>query len=108
MILGARLCRKQLRGIREGVCMYHLQSEPDEIVRLENGAELTPVATLADVWGGRLQVAKDDGHYVLALLSVDGFYKWVTHWPKEAMAALWELADVRQARLIRFADKLLP
>jgi hypothetical protein len=51
------------------------------------GGEFTPVATLADEYGGRCQIAVDDHCYVLMLKQDDGTYKMTTH-------IFWEALDV--------------
>jgi len=56
----------------------------------------TPVATLADEYGGRAQIGVDDGCYVLYLQQEDETYKVVTHIFSEAHEMLKDLPDPRK------------
>ena len=51
------------------------QVETDKNAVLDNGVEFTPVATLADEYGGRCQISIDDHCYILRLKQSDGKYK---------------------------------
>lgn len=60
------------------IIMYK-QVETDKNAVLDNGVEFTPVATLADEYGGRCQISIDDHCYILRLKQSDGKYK-TTAW----------------------------
>lgn len=49
------------------------------------GGHRTPIATLADQYGGRAQIAIDDHCYVLFLRQESGQYKAVYHWWEEVI-----------------------
>lgn len=68
----------------------------DSECEMEAGERFTPVATLADEYGGRLQIAIDDHCYVLRLRVSKGGphedkYRTVTHIFREAFEVLREL-----------------
>jgi hypothetical protein len=69
------------------------QVETDKTATLDNGVEFTPVATLADEWGGRCQIAVDDHCYVLRLKRDDGTYKTTPYIFKEAFNVLVTLPE---------------
>jgi hypothetical protein len=50
------------------------QIETDEKAVLDNGVEFTPIATLANEYGGRCQISIDDHCYILRLKQSDGRY----------------------------------
>lgn len=66
--------------------MYR-QVETDKVARTGN-SEFTPVATLADEYGGKCQIAVDDHCYVLRLRQDDGTYKTTPYIFREAFAVL--------------------
>jgi hypothetical protein len=68
--------------------------ETDEKAILNNGEEFTPVATLADEWGGRCQISIDDHCYKLTLKQEDGTYKTTPYIFNEAFLVLKELPDL--------------
>ena len=57
----------------------------------------TPVATLADEWGGRAQIGIDDHCYVLYLLQEDGSYKHTSWIFPEAHEVLKDLPGPEEA-----------
>jgi hypothetical protein len=63
------------------------QVETDKAARTAGG-EFTPVATLADEYGGRCQIAVDDHCYILRLLQPDGTYKTTPYIFREAFDVL--------------------
>lgn len=60
------------------IIMYK-QVETDKNAVLDNGVEFTPIATLANEYGGRCQISIDDHCYILRLKQSDGKYK-TTAW----------------------------
>lgn len=58
-----------------------------------DGSTNTPVATLADEYGGRAQIATDDHCYVLYLLQEDGSYRHTAWIFPEAHDILKDLPD---------------
>ena len=71
--------------------MYGLHEEPDKKAQLKNGADVEPVATLSDEYGGRSHIIIDDGCYVLINGSEDRGFGMVKHWYPEAVEALKRL-----------------
>lgn len=67
--------------------MYR-QVETDKTARLDNGVPFTPVATLADEYGGRCQILVDDHCYVLSLKQEGGMYKMTPYIFREAFDVL--------------------
>lgn len=59
----------------------------------EMGVEFTPVATLADEYGGRCQIVVDDHCYVLLLRQGDGTYKKTPYIFPEAFRVLTTLPE---------------
>ena len=70
--------------------MYQ-QVETDEEAVLDNGAKFEPVATLADEYGGRVQIDVDDGCYVVCVRQPDGRYVWSSHIFPEVFKVLRDL-----------------
>ena len=68
--------------------------ETDKKAVLGNGAEFTPVATLADEWGGRCQISIDDHCYILTLKQENGTYKTTPYIFAEAFLVLKELPEL--------------
>lgn len=67
---------------------YRLTSLDSSFIT-NHGSIETPIITLADEYGGRSQIAIDDGCYVLYNWAYkSGCYFAVIHWYKEAMNAL--------------------
>lgn len=66
--------------------------EPDKEFFTESGKH-HPVATLADSYGGRVQIAIDDSCYVLYLKQPDGKYKRNAYWFSQAHAVVSKLPD---------------
>lgn len=66
----------------------------DKLAILNDGAEFTPVATLADEYGGRCQISIDDHCYKLSLKQLDGKYKSTPYIFNEAFLVLKELPDL--------------
>ncbi len=64
------------------------QVETDKNAVLYNGVEFEPVATLADEYGGRCQIAIDDRCYQVLLKQADGRYKPTTYIFNEAFSVL--------------------
>jgi len=65
--------------------------ETDRLVFGEHGSEIHPVLTLANEYGGRVQIGIDDHCYVCFLKHEhDGkiFYRYTTHLFRELHAAL--------------------
>lgn len=75
--------------------------ETDKSYTTQNGSVNTPVATLADEYGGRAQVGIDDGCYVLYLIQEDGTYKRTAWVFPEAHEVLKDLPDPREAQLAK-------
>lgn len=67
--------------------------ETDESYFTGSDSVSTPIATLADEWGGRAQIGIDDGCYVLYLLQEDGSYKHTAWIFPEAHEVLKDLPD---------------
>jgi len=68
--------------------------ETDKSAKNEYGTELHPILTLADEYGGRVQIGIDDHCYVCHLKHKDGdkiFYRYMTHLFRELHAALCTL-----------------
>lgn len=72
--------------------------ETDESYTTVSGSVNTPVATLADEYGGRAQIGTDDGCYILYLLQEDGSYKRTAWLFSEAHGVLKGLPDPEEAR----------
>lgn len=72
--------------------MYQ-QVETDKEFFTPGGSQHVPVATLADEYGGRAQIAVDDHCYVLYLRDTSNgtFYKPTNHIFEEAFKVLREL-----------------
>lgn len=70
--------------------------ETDESYTTTGGSIGTPVATLADEYGGRAQIGTDDGCYVLYLLQEDGSYKHTAWIFPEAHEVLKDLPNPRE------------
>lgn len=70
------------------------QVETDKKAITENGVEFTPVATLADEYGGRCQITIDDNCYQVKLKK-DGLYITTTHIFPEAFLVLKELPELK-------------
>lgn len=68
--------------------------ETDKKAVLNNGAEFTPVATLADEYGGRCQISIDDHCYKLTLKKDDGKYYPTPYIFPEAFLVLRELPEL--------------
>ena len=68
--------------------MYKLQETPDEIVTLNNGSEVTPIATLKDEHGGVSHIIIDDHCYVLVNGAAERGFSSVNHWYPEAVEAM--------------------
>ena len=73
------------------------QIETDESATLYNGAEMTPIATLADEYGGRCQITIDDHCYKLSLKQSDGTYKTTPYIFPEAFEVLKTLPSLQSA-----------
>jgi len=71
--------------------------ETDESYSTGSDSINTPVATLADEYGGRAQIGIDDGCYVLYLLQEDGSYKHTSWIFPEAHEVLKDLPDPEEA-----------
>lgn len=65
----------------------------DESYATVGGSVNTPVATLADEYGGRAQIGIDDHCYVLYLIQEDGSYKRTAWIFSEAHEVLKDLPD---------------
>ena len=70
--------------------------ETDKKANLDNDAEFTPVATLADEYGGRAQISIDDHCYILRLKQKDGRYKSTPWIFPEAFEVLKTLPSLRR------------
>jgi hypothetical protein len=73
------------------------QVETDQTAVLDNGVEFTPVATLADEYGGRCQISIDDHCYILRLKQSDGRYKTTAWIFLEAFEVLKNLPSLQPA-----------
>lgn len=77
--------------------MTYKQVKTDKSYILDNddigGLECEPVATLADEYGGRVQIDIDDHCYVLLLKRSNGRYKYTNWIFKEAFQVLKMLPD---------------
>ena len=78
------------------IIMYK-QVETDQNAVLDNGVEFTPVATLADEYGGRCQISIDDHCYILRLKQSDGRYKTTAWIFPEAFEVLKTLPSLQPA-----------
>jgi hypothetical protein len=78
------------------IIMYK-QVETDQNAVLDNGVEFTPVATLADEYGGRCQISIDDHCYILRLKQSDGRYKTTAWIFPEAFEVLKTLPSLQSA-----------
>lgn len=78
------------------IIMYK-QVETDQNAVLDNGVEFTPVATLADEYGGRCQISIDDHCYILRLKQSDGKYKTTARIFPEAFEVLKTLPSLQPA-----------
>lgn len=78
------------------IIMYK-QVETDKNAVLDNGVEFTPVATLADEYGGRCQISIDDHCYILRLKQSDGKYKTTAWIFPEAFEVLKTLPSIQPA-----------
>ena len=63
----------------------------DKDASLSNGSLIKPIATLADEYGGRAQIAIDDHCYILYIGSKERSYSASSHWFKEAVEVLQTL-----------------
>ena len=70
------------------------QVDTDKKAILNNGVEFTPVATLADEYGGRCQISIDDHCYKLSLKQTGGMYKTTSFIFNEAFLVLKTLPDL--------------
>lgn len=72
--------------------MYKLLKKTDKKCILDNGEYFTPIATLSDEYGGRVQISIDDHCYVLHIKQPDSdIYKITGWWFKEAVKVLKKL-----------------
>lgn len=71
--------------------MYEVQDKPDEKATLKNGAEVTPLVTLKNEYGGISHIIEDDHCYVLINGSDDRPFGMSAWWYPEAIEALKEL-----------------
>ena len=78
------------------IIMYK-QVETDKNAVLDNGVEFTPIATLANEYGGRCQISIDDHCYILRLKQSDGKYKTTAWIFPEAFEVLKTLPSLRPA-----------
>lgn len=78
------------------IIMYK-QVETDKNAVLDNGAEFTPIATLANEYGGRCQISIDDHCYILRLKQSDGKYKTTAWIFPEAFEVLKTLPSLQPA-----------
>lgn len=72
--------------------MYR-QVVTDSFASTLGGGKFKPVATLADEFGGRCQIAIDDHCYVLWLQRPDGSYSLTNHIFREAFNVLIMLPE---------------
>ena len=70
------------------------QVKTDESGVLENGVEFTPIATLADEYGGRCQIDIDDNCYILRLRQSNGSYQTTSWIFPEAFEVLKKLPSL--------------
>lgn len=68
--------------------MYILQTTPDRKAVTNSGAEVTPLATLKDEYGGISHIIEDDHCFVLLNGSEDRPFQKTYHWYPEAVEAL--------------------
>ncbi len=73
------------------------QIETDKTATLHNGVEFTPIATLADEYGGRCQISIDDHCYILRLLQPNGMYETTSWIFPEAFEVLKTLPSLKMA-----------
>jgi len=67
---------------------YVVQPLPDAEIEWHSGPHDHPLVTLADDHGGRAQITRDDGCFVLLLEQTNGQYKPTAWWFREAVEAL--------------------
>jgi len=72
--------------------------DTDKKIILGNGVEASPVATLADEYGGRAQIIVDDNCYMLHLIQDDRTYKYTAWIFPEAHEVLKDLPDLRRVQ----------
>jgi len=72
--------------------------DTDKKIILDNGVEASPVATLADEYGGRAQIIVDDNCYMLHLIQDDRTYKYTAWIFPEAHEVLKDLPDLRRVQ----------
>jgi len=70
----------------------YIQVKTDKEFFTEGGQNI-PLVTLANKYGGRVQIANDDSCYVLYLRQSNGKYKSSSYWFSEAHKAVSELPD---------------
>ncbi len=65
--------------------------ETDKEFTTRTGVRVTPLITLADHYGGRVQIAEDDHNYVIYLVREGNVYEptpWIFHEAFEALKTL--------------------
>lgn len=70
------------------------QVETHERAILDNGVDITPIATLEDEYGGRFHIWIDDHCYQLGLVNGYGKVNPVTHIFPEAFQVMKTLPDL--------------
>jgi len=75
------------------------QIETDKTAFLSNGEEFTPIATLADEYGGRCQISIDDNCYVVKLKGEGDIYVNTNHIFPEAFEVLKKLPSLYTYKL---------
>lgn len=82
--------------------------ETDESYTTVSGSTETPVATLADEYGGRAQIGTDDGCYVLYLIQEDGTYKrtaWIFPEAHEVLKDLPSPEEAERKILLKYKEE---
>jgi len=85
--------------------MYkQVETDSESESESEMGGSNKPVATLADEYGGRVQIVIDDHCFVLELKQEDGSYKMIKWWFQEAVDVLKTLPSVEAIEADRMAS----
>lgn len=71
------------------------QIKTDKQCKTSGGSTFTPVATLADEYGGRCQISIDDHCYVIMLKEDDGTYNYTPWIFKEVFEVLKSLPSLK-------------
>ena len=81
--------------------MSYKQVPTDKTFQWDNGSTGTPVATLADEHGGRVQIIIDDGCYLIMIKRPNGYRQsaWIFHEAHNVLKTLPSLTRYPKASL---------